>query len=352
MGETVGTITFLRDVHNELENKIGLSDQSLTNQAADLEEFLNNLNNIQDNRAPYAEIKKTVNQLLRNTVYKGAISNISGDKLENEFQALGLAIARYMSQEVADKLIDENFNLSTAQKIWNLGGTGKLMAEIGINKKDGSKEKQKISEAKKEIDMIVKKQQDDFNRLTKKAMLKRQMKTDYTLSTSTFKIDDDYIATPYLEYIFNLLKKRISLKSSKDFEASKLGATNPYKMYVAVISACTNMGYERIYDQYYRMRSCYQSTAQRHSNHKDFITTHLNHIAAAYELIGLGLLDAQGKNDLVDFIVIYDSTSNLFKVFNVNNIISQFLSGNNNLFTFGSKSPFQSRRTRLVVNNI
>lgn len=346
MAETIGTITFLKDVHSELENRLDLSNPSLTQEAIDLENFLNNLNKRNDE--PYLSIKKIVNQLLNNIVYKGSLSNVVGDRLENEFQAIGLAIASFKSEEIAQELLNESFNLDGAKARWNLGGTGQLNAEIMINNKQGNK--QKITDSKEEINKIVKKNQDDFNRLTKQAMVRRYMKTDYT--ASMIKIKDEYMATEYLERIFNILKRRVSLKSSKDFEASKLGATNPYRMYVSVISACTNLGYEQIYDQYYRMRSCYSSNAQRHSNHKNIITTHLNHIAAVYELIGLGLLDAYGNNDLVDLIVIKDSQSGSFKVFNTNNILNDFLKGKSSLFTFGSKSPFQKRRTRLVVNNI
>jgi hypothetical protein len=53
------------------------------------------------------------------------------------------------------------------------------------------------------------------------------------------------------------------------------------------------------------MRQCYNY----HSEHKGLINNHLSHIYSTFELVGLGLLDSNSNKEMVDFLVVNDSTS-------------------------------------------
>jgi hypothetical protein len=123
---------------------------------------------------------------------------------------------------------------------------GTAQAVININKNG---KKQRITNYKQEIQNVVANNQESYNRLARQAFADRYAKTDFAGSNFNVHINIDYRANKDVLRAFSILKTyRFSLKNSKNFEASKLGTTNPFKMYASVIGAVTNYDYKRIYD--------------------------------------------------------------------------------------------------------
>lgn len=348
---TISTGFFLENiVHPSLAKKYSRNN-GLSKIAQFLEDFLNELRYANQSNDPIMKLlAERVNSLLGGQqlfLYEGSSANIAGDKLEDEFQALMLSIASILDKSIAEQFFDQGLQLKDLQGNFNLGGLGKANAVININK-NGTK--RRITDYRKEIQSIVKKDQDNYNTLTRQALVEKYGKTDFAGSNFDIHVNIDYKASAKALRAFSILKAyRFSLKNSKDFEASKLGRTNPFRMYASVIGAVTNYSYERIYDQYYRMKNCYDF----HSEHQNLISKHLGHIYSAYELVGLGLLDSNSNKEMVDFLIVNDSTLNgSIKVFSTQSILDDYINGENTGIFSSMSSPFKAHRTRISIKTL
>lgn len=97
------------------------------------------------------------------------------------------------------------------------------------------------------------------------------------------------------------------------------------------------------------MKNCYDF----HSEHQNLISKHLGHIYSAYELVGLGLLDSNSNKEMVDFLIVNDSTLNgSIKVFSAQSILDDYINGENTGIFSSMSSPFKAHRTRISIKTL
>lgn len=361
MAETITTGRFLIDVHSGLKNRVSVNGDKKAI-AQELENFFNSLNNASDSeffddsnvKQAFYQRLQSLNNVYNNNLglfkYKGSSANKAGASTEKDIQNIFSSIFSIVAPQLAEAIIQEILF---------------LQGEIAKINNNPSLSKSKKDSLRAKINADIYKltgnlgatsggvQVNSMNQLEKiksTNYLARQIKTDFTaqglinfLKTYNFKSgiqigEIDYVLSGKMQKIFSYFEKyRFSIKSSRDFAASKIGTTDPEKMFVAISSACTNYSEEQIIAQYHRMLNSYFPPDTEKTTSNSIIIKHTTHMRAAYELIGIGLLDVYGNQENIDFLIVSD-TQGLVKVYDANSIIMDYLNGNNNdLFHFSSQ---------------
>ena len=332
---TLSTQRFLENiVHPDLYKTISKFD-SHKDDGVFLESFLNDLKrSLVDGGDPVLqEIALRLNSLIGDDlfIYTGNSAD-SGKKLEQDFEALMLSMASVLSSQVANQFFYGNqaiANINQIKQTYNLGGIGKLGAVININVNG---QKMPINYYKQQLMNKAKMHMGNYDAYMHSLYIEKFGKIDFDGNNFNINMNIDYYASQRVLRAFNILKNaKISLKNSKNLRQIKLGQTNPFKMFVSVISAVTSLSYNQIYAQYCRMRNCYDFHRQEHGQ---MVEKHLGHIYSVYELIGLGLIDSAGNSQVVDYLIVNDSTSahGRIKVLTTKEIVHDYVGNNSNIF--------------------
>lgn len=335
---TLSTSRFLENVvHPSLYKKISNFD-SHKDDGVFLESFLNDLKRAlekgnEDNNILQI-IALRLNSLIGDNLFVSTSQKgeETGKKLEQDFEALMLSMASVLSSKIANDFFNGNQaikNIKEIKQTYNLGGIGSLGASININVNG---QKQPISYYKQQLMDANKRHIGNYDSYLHSLYIEKFGKIDFDGSRFSVGVDIDYYESQRLLRAFNILKNaKISLKNSKNLRQIKLGQTNPFKMYVSVISAVTNLSYDQIYAQYARMRNCYDF---HRNEHGQMVEKHLGHIYSVYELIGLGLVDSAGNSQVVDYLIVNDSSSSsgLIKVLTTKEIVHDYIGNSSNIF--------------------
>lgn len=344
--------------------------EDLSGTAARLQELLNSLKNERDeNNEIWQEVEKRINTYLGysvNNLFRrsGRHGWQTGRLLEHEFAGLFQALCDMcLGQDTSraeytwtkdKKGKKKHRTIKNTAYTGNIKGTVQLDSDFDV---DGIFNNIQNAWTRENIQMAL--QNSNITKNTMAGWVKppepKDIKTDIyggdgNISNTTileWKADKKLID---LLYILNNYK--ISLKNYSDLNNITLGKSTPFKAYAGVLQT---LGYSDsvIRESYIRLQCCYinsvsmTDSSSKHQNHQKYISTVMSKIKSVFELIGMGIVSADGFQDNVQLFVVNQHNGNFIKVYDTTTLAKSFLKNNN--FSIIGNNPFAKQKITISV---
>ena len=291
----------------------------------------------------------------RNVLFKqqGGSSQETGAMFEKEMAAVVDTMVQYRWDSIKKRLSSSR----STRRVVNKVSTGMINGYVEVQGKDFGQILEDNPDQKQflqAISQLEAKERGKYYNLVDANP--KQIKTDImgsNLSAMTATIS--WETTDKWDYYAKLLSNfNFSVKSysslSKSWSDIKLGETNPYKAYAAILGT---LGYseQTIYETYSRAYWCNYHASLGHGDHSSHeAALSISQIQSVFELMGAGVVSQYGS-DKADFLIVNDTASGSVQVRSTDAMVYEILTGRSNIKTRTS-NPFVNSKITISGHKI